>query len=180
MGTTGRQDPGFLTVGRLGRPHGNGGEMMVWPLTDHPGSTFAPGVVLLPGDDAPDVDLPPLEITGSRPFQQGWLVTFAGIETRTEAGTLRGCYLYRALAEVEPLAEGEVFQHQLLGLEVVTVSGAPVGTVREVYEMMPADLLEVRGEEGTHMIPMLKDIVVEIDVEGGRLVVDPPEGLLDL
>jgi 16S rRNA processing protein RimM len=180
MGTPGREDPGFLTVGRLGRPHGIDGEMMVWPLTDHPESTFAPGVVLLPGDDAPDAELPPLEIVGSRPFQQGWLVTFEGVDTRTEAETLRGCYLYRTLGDVEPLAEGEVFQHELLGLEVVTLSGEAVGKVTEIYETRPADLLEVRGTGGTHMIPLTKDIVVDIDLAGGRLVVDPPEGLLDL
>ncbi len=179
-GTTGSQDPGFLAVGQLGRPHGTVGEIMVWPLTDHPESTFAPGVVLLPGDERPDDTLPPLEVSRSRPHQQGWLVTFVDIHTRTEVETLRGRHLYRALTDVEPLEEGEVFQHQLLGLEVVTVTGTRVGRVTEVYEMRPADLLEVRGSGRTHMIPFLKDIVVEVDVTGGRLVVDPPAGLLDL
>jgi 16S rRNA processing protein RimM len=180
MEPKGRVGPGFLTVGRLGRPHGNKGEIIVWPLTDHPESTFAPGVVLLPGDDAPDVDLPPLLVEQSRPFQESWLVIFDGIETRTEAETLRGRYLYRPADEVEPLAEGEVFQHDLVGLEVVTVGGEHVGSVVEIFEMRPADLLEVRAGDRTVMIPFLRDVVVEVDVAGGRLVVDPPDGLLDL
>lgn len=180
MGATGGQAPGFLAVGRLGRPHGTGGEITVRPLTDHPESTFAPGVVLLPGEDAPDPELPPLEVTGSRPFRQGWLVTFDGVTARTEAEALRGRYLYRAAADVEPLAEGEVFQHELVGLEVVTVTGETVGRVTAVYELRPAELLEVRDDGRSHMIPFVKDVIVEVDVAGGRLVVDPPEGLLDL
>lgn len=180
MGPEGRRDPEFLTVGRLGRPHGTGGEIFVWPLTDHPESTFAPGVVLLPGGEAPDENLPPLEVTASRRFQRGWLVTFDGVETRGEAEVMRGRYLYRSATDVEPLGEGEVFQHDLLGLEVVTVSGEVVGTVTEVYAVKPADLLEVRGAGRTHMIPFLTKVVVDIDVQRGRLVVDPPEGLLDL
>jgi len=180
MEPTGREDPGFLVVGRLGKPHANKGEIVVWPLTDHPESTFAPGVVLLPGDDAPDNELPPLLVTRSRPFQGNWLVTFEGVETRTEAETIRGRYLFRPADAVEPLEEGEVFQHDLVGLEVVTLGGERVGTVTEMFEMRPADLLEVRSGDRTVMIPFLKDVVVEIDVSGGRLVVDPPEGLLDL
>jgi 16S rRNA processing protein RimM len=180
MEPTGRAGPGFLVVGRLGRPHGTQGEIIVWPLTDHPESTFAPGVVLLPGDDAPDVDLPPLLVTRSRPFQGNWLVFFDGIETRTEAETVRGRYLYRPSDEVEPLEEGEVFQHDLVGMEVVTVDGERVGSVVEIFEMRPADLLEVRTGDRTVMIPFLKEVVVEVDVAGGRLVVNPPVGLLDL
>ena len=167
-------------MGRLGRPHGTQGEILVWPLTDHPESTFAPGVVLLPGTDAPDPDEAPLRVVSARPFQQGWLVVVEDVETRTDAELLTGRYLYREAAEVEPLAEGEVFQHDLIGLQVVTVDGRPVGTVSELYEMRPADLLEVRGEGRTLMIPFLKDVVVDVDLAGGRLVVDPPEGLLDL
>jgi 16S rRNA processing protein RimM len=176
----GREDPAFLAVGQLVRPHGIEGEIAVRPLTDHPDSTFAPGVALHPGGDDPDLRLPALTITASRPFQQGWLVCFEGVETRTEAELLRGRFLYRAFADVEPLAEGEVFRHELVGLDVITVSGERVGTVAAVYEAGPADLLEVRGDGREVMIPFVKDVVVEIDVEGGRLVVDPPEGLLTL
>jgi len=93
---------------------------------------------------------------------------------------MRGRYLYRPSDEVEPLEEGEVFQHDLVGLEVVTVEGERVGTVVEIFEMRPADLLEVRTGDRTVMIPFLKEVVVEVDVAGGRLVVNPPDGLLDL
>jgi 16S rRNA processing protein RimM len=179
----GRVDPGFLVVGHLARAHGIHGELYVWPLTDHPEGTFTPGVVLRLGDREgrePDADLPPLRIAAVRPFQDGWLVTFGGVESRSEAEVFRGRYLMRAVDEVAPLEEGEVFYHQLLGSDVYTVDGTLLGRVAEVYELAPSDLLEVRGEGRTYMIPFRAEVVVEVDPEGGRVVVDPPDGLLDL
>jgi 16S rRNA processing protein RimM len=174
--------PDFLVVGQIAKPHGTRGELVVQPLTDHPGDVFAPGVVLRLADAAgaePDPDLPPLVIDGVRPFQRGWLVVFAGVEDRSAADVLRGRYLLIERSRLPPLAEGEVFLHQLLGLRVETVAGARVGEVIEVYEVRPADLLEVRTDEGTVLIPFVESIVRAVDVESGRLVIDPPEGLLE-
>lgn len=178
-----RRDPSHLAVGHLNKPHGTKGEFFVWPLTDHPESVFAPGVVLFVGeaeDDEPHPDLPPLRVESARPFQRGVLVSFGGIEDRNEAELFRGRYLYLPIDQLAPLEEGEVFYHQLLDMHVSTVDGEDVGKVVEVFEAVPADLLEVRGPRGVVMIPYRPEIVVEVDVEAGRLVVDPPEGLLDL
>jgi 16S rRNA processing protein RimM len=179
----GREDPRFLVVGHLNKPHGTKGELFVWPLTDHPESVFAPGVVLFSGDEGaqePDPDMPPLRIVAVRAFRRGFLVSFAGVQDREGAELLRGRYLLTEIGAVEPLAEGEVFYHQLLGMEVVTKEGQPLGEVVEVYELRPAHLLEVHGPAGEVMIPFLSHIVVEVDTERRRMVVDPPEGLLDL
>jgi 16S rRNA processing protein RimM len=179
----GRRDPAFLAVGHLSKAHGIKGELSVWPLTDHPEGSFAPGVVLRVGDGeaaTPDPDLPPLRVVVARPHRQGYLVAFGGVETRNEAEALVGLYLLRERDALEPRAADEVFYHELLGSEVVTVDGRPLGEVVEVYEMQPSDLLEVRGADGQYMIPFRKEVVVDVDVDAGRLVVDPPEGLLDL
>jgi 16S rRNA processing protein RimM len=179
----GREDPRFLVVGHLSKPHGTKGELSVWPLTDYPESVFAPGVVLLLGDrdgNEPNPDRPPLRIESVRPFRRGVLVSFGGVSDRNQAEVLRGLYLYRAAAELQPLAEGEVFYHQLLDMQVVTIDGVDVGKVTEVYELRPADMLEVSGERGKTMIPYLDHVVVEVDTEAGRIVIDPPEGLLDI
>ncbi len=179
----GRQDPRFLVVGHLSKPHGTRGELFVWPLTDHPESVYAPGAVVSlgdPDDDEPDPDLPPLRIEAARPFRRGYLVRFDGVEDRTQAELLRGLYLFRPTEELVPLTEGEHFHHQLLDLEVVTVDGTVLGRVTEVYELAPAHLLEVTGEGGQRLIPYLDHVIVEVDVDAGRMVVDPPEGLLEL
>ena len=178
-----RAEPPYLVVGHVNKAHGTKGELFVWPLTDHPESTFAPGVILYLGDEkgeAPDPSQPGLAIEGVRPFRKGFLVSFPGVTDRTRAELLHGRYLLRPRSELEGLEEGEVFYHQLVGMKVVTVEGEEVGEVVEVYELRPADLLEVRGSGRIHHIPFLETIVQEMDVEGGILVIDPPEGLLDL
>ncbi|MBT8488073.1 MAG: ribosome maturation factor RimM [Gemmatimonadetes bacterium] len=175
--------PSHLVVGYLSKPHGIKGEMYVSPLTDHPESVFASGVVLWLGgadDDEPDYDLPPLRVDTTRPFRSGLLVRFGGVEDRSQAELLAGRYLFCPIEDLQPLAEGEVYYHQLLGMRVETVGGRPVGSVSQVYELHPADLLEVRGSNGVVMVPYRKEIVVEVDVEAGRLVIDPPPGLLEL
>ncbi|MEX2465972.1 MAG: ribosome maturation factor RimM [Gemmatimonadota bacterium] len=178
-----RPDPRYLVVGHLAKAHGTKGEMFVLPLTDHPEGTYASGVVVLLGrvdGDAPDPDLPPLRIQGVRPFRGGYLVTFHGVDDRNQAELLRGTYAYREASDLEPLADGELFHYQLVGMEVFTRDGTRIGAVTHVYELQPADLLEVRGERKEYMIPFLDHIVVEVDAEARRLTIDPPEGLLDL
>lgn len=179
----GRADPGFLAVGHLKRAHGILGELFVEALTDHPEGTFAPGVVLRVGDASglePDPALPPLRVVSARPHKGGFIAEFGGVESRSEAEALRGRYLLRATSELEAPEPGEYWQHELLGLEVVTVRGLRLGTVRVLYELAPADLLEVVDADREYLIPFREGIVVEVDLDGGRVVVDPPEGLLDL
>jgi 16S rRNA processing protein RimM len=84
------------------------------------------------------------------------------------------------LDQVGTPEQGEVFYHDLLGMEAVTVDGRSVGEVVEVYELQAADLLEIRGPDKTHMIPYISSMVRSVDVEQNRVVLDPPDGLLDL
>lgn len=179
---TERATPHFLVVGHINKPHGTKGEVFVWTLTDHPESTFAPGVVLLIGDESGKVQEgePTIRVETVRPFRKGVLVRFEGSFTRNHAEELRGCYLLRSAEELEGRDEDELFYHELLDLEVVTVDGTELGRISEVYELKPAHMLEVRGGSKSLMIPFLKDIVVGVDLEAGILTIDPPEGLLDI
>jgi 16S rRNA processing protein RimM len=179
----GREDPRHLVVGHLNKPHGTKGEFFVWPLTDHPESVFAPGVVLLLGEEhenEPNPDLPRLRVESVRSFKKGVLVCFGGVDSRTQAELLRGRYLFQATDQLVPLQEGEFYYHDLLGMTVATVDGVEVGSVAEVFELSPADLLEVHGPTGIVMIPYLDHIVVQVDAAQRRIVIDPPDGLLDL
>ncbi len=179
---TERATPHFLVVGHINKPHGTKGEVFVWTLTDHPESIFAPGVVLLMGDDKGRVQegQPTLRIETVRPFRKGVLVRFEGSTTRNHSEELRDIYLLKAAEELEGRDEDELFYHELLNLNVVTVNGTELGQVREVYELRPAHMLEVHGPSRSHMIPFLRDIVVGVDLEAGVLTIDPPEGLLDV
>lgn len=175
-------EPERLVVGQITKPHGNRGELLVWPLTDRPDEVFAPGRELVLGDEEGEADesAPTLQVEDAREFKRGLLLKLAGVDTRTEAEDLARRYLLVPLESLVPLGEGEVFYHQLLGALVETVEGEAIGTVREVYETAPAHLLEVESPGGhRHLIPFTERVVRSVE-PGSRVVVDPPEGLLEL
>ncbi len=183
MTTGDASDPEYLVVGHLNKVHGIKGEIYGWPLTDHLSTTYRKGITFRVSDpegDEPSDRFPSLEVEQVRPYKQGLLVKFRGIEDRTEAEHFRGRYLMRSLEEVEELGDGEIFYHQLLQMSVESVDGETLGVVREVYEDVgAADLLEIQGPRGRFHVPLVESMVREVDVEGRRLVLDPPEGLLE-
>jgi len=181
-GRPGPGEPEHLIVGQISKPHGTRGEVLIWPLTDDVAEVFAPGRELLLGDEEGGLaeDARGLVVETVRPYRQGILVRFEGLPDRTAVEPLAGRYLLLPIEELRPLEEGEVYYHQLLGAEVVTVDGETVGRVREVYEAAPADLLEVKGPGKTHLIPFVERIVRRVDVESKRIVIEPPPGLLEL
>jgi 16S rRNA processing protein RimM len=174
--------PDYLVVGHLSKPHGTRGELMIWPLTDRPDEVFVPGRRLVLGTETGEVSDPRTEVavTESRPFRRGVLVRLEGVESRTAAEALVARYVLLAAEELGEPGEDELYYHQLLGLMVVTQAGDEVGRVREVYETEPHHLLEIRGAERVHLVPFSREIVRMVDLEAGRLVIEPPEGLLEL
>lgn len=179
----GSLQPTHLVVGRIRKPHGVQGEVLVRSMSDHPEEVYLPGVILSSGaapESGPDPDRAPLRIESARPVRDGFLIFFGGVDDRDRADELRGLFLFQALEELAPLAEGEVFHHQLLGLTVETVDGETVGQVRDIIDLPPVLLLEVAGPRGRTLVPWNRDLVVEVSPEEGRLVIDPPEGLLEL
>ena len=178
-----RQEPEHLLVGHVTKAHGTKGEVLVMPLTDEPNAYFDEGRRLLLADAEGTVppDAGTVTVERARPFKKGLLVKLEGIHDRAAVDRLARSYLAVPAGEVRPLDEGEVFYHQLLGLAVETVDGEPVGTVREVFETEPAHLLEVDGVAGKrHLVPFTERIVRQVDVEAGRVVIEPPPGLLEL
>jgi 16S rRNA processing protein RimM len=165
------------------RPHGTKGEVFVWPLTDQPDQVFVTGRALQLGDAEGQLgeESEVLEILGVRPFKRGFLVSFRGLIDRTGVEPLSGRYLLAPREELAPPGADEIWYHQLMGLRVETVEGESVGTVCEVYETSPADLIEVETAEGRRvLVPATKHVVRRIDLDAGVLVIEPPEGLLEL
>ncbi len=176
------RDPDYLVVGHLAKAHGTRGELLVRLLTDEPEQVFETGARMILGDTKGELGPSPLEdeVEAARPFKKGWLLKLAGIGDRTRAESLAGRYLLVPMDGRGELAEGEYYYHQLLGLEVETVDGREVGRVREVYETEPHHMLEVKGPGGVHLVPFRKEVIRMVDLEQARLVIDPPEGLLEL
>jgi 16S rRNA processing protein RimM len=168
-----------LVVGRIGRPHGIRGDLTVQVHTDDPDSRFAAGSVLATEPAARG----PLTVSESRWHSGRLLVRFAGYADRTSAEDLRGTLLVMDSAEVRPAADPDEFHdYELIGLDVATVAGDPVGVVADVLHQ-GQDLLvisPVRPGAENILVPFVAALVPEVDVKAGRLVIDPPPGLLDL
>ena len=188
-----------IAVGQIVRAHGIRGEVIVAVRTDEPGVRFAPGSVL--STEPPDRG--PLTVAAARWHSGRLIVVFEGIGDRTAAEGLRGTLLVLDSAQIPPAPDpDEFYDHELIGLGVVTAAGDRVGVVADVLHH-GQDLLVVRrdsaagtpGRPGVPgpgspvgqaapaadeaLVPFVGAIVTDVDVAAGRLVIDPPPGLLD-
>jgi 16S rRNA processing protein RimM len=166
-----------VVVGRVGRAHGVHGEVAVQVRTDAPELRFAPGSVLT--SDRPEVG--PLTVEAARPHSGRWLVRFRGVPDRPAAQALTGALLLLDPAAAGDAGEDAWWDHELAGLRVVTPAGEPLGVVDDVVHTAGGDLLSVRRPDGREaLVPFVRAIVPEVDPAAGRVVVDPPPGLLEL
>jgi 16S rRNA processing protein RimM len=109
------------------------------------------------------------------------ILKFEGYDTMTAAQGLAGGRLVIAEADVEPLAEGQFFERQVIGSEVVTSDGRKLGLVTRVMRTGGTDLLVLEGDDGRErLIPFADEICTGVDVAAKRITIDPPDGLLDL
>jgi 16S rRNA processing protein RimM len=173
-----------VIVGRIGRPHGIRGEVVIGVRTDEPDLRFAVGATL-DAKSSPDGDDGAgerLTVASARWHSGQLLVGFAGITDRTAAGELTGSWLSVDSSQLPQIADPDEFRdHELIGLSVRTPAGDPVGVVTDVLHY-GQDLLVVRragGRDEECLVPFVKAIVPEVDVPGGVVVIDPPPGLLD-
>jgi 16S rRNA processing protein RimM len=171
-----------VTVGRIGRPHGVRGDVVVGVRTDEPELRFARGSRL----DTDPVGVGPLTVAGHRWHSGDLLVRFEEISDRTAAAEIGGTWLLVDSAVLGALDDPDEFRDgDLVGLSVRTVDGTVVGTVADVLhhgqDVLAIDPVTTGGAGATQiLIPFVKAIVPEVDIAGGVLVIDPPEGLLNL
>jgi 16S rRNA processing protein RimM len=146
--------------------------------TDDPEARFAAGSVL--ATDPAEVG--PLTVTEARNHSGKLVVSFAGYTDRSAAETLSGVRLVIDSADLPPSDDPEEFHdHELVGLAAVLGDGTPLGSVTEVVHGPAGDLLAIAREGGGEvLVPFILEFVPEVDVAGGRVVLTPPEGLLDL
>ncbi len=125
-----------------------------------------------PGEEPTQVD-----VTEARPQGRLWAVRIAGVADRTSAERWVGAEVFAERTELGDAGEGRHYWADLEGLPVVTAAGRALGQVTGLYETGGVDVLVVTGDGGERLIPLAP--YVEVDVAGGRIVVDPPEGLLE-
>ena len=175
-------DDDTVVVGRIGRPHGVRGLATVEVRTDDPDLRFAPGTVLRTDPAARG----PLTVVDKRWHSGTLLLQLAApsgevYETRETVDTLRNTMLLLPVAELPEIEEPDsYYDHQLVGLDAQLPDGSVIGEVTAVRHEAQDLLVVRRAEGGDALIPFVAAIVPTVDVAGGFLVVDPPEGLLEL
>lgn len=169
-----------LTVGRVVKAHGIAGEVVVDVRTDDPELRFAPGATL----HARKSGVPQRDyiVEAARPHGARLLVRLAGIGDRDGADALRGSVFVVDSAELPPITEPDTYyDHQLEGLAVQNTAGEPVGTVTEVLHTAAGELLAIKRTDGRELlVPFVAAFVPSVSLAQRCLVIDPPDGLLDL
>jgi len=162
-----------LEVARIGRAHGLKGEVSLELRTDEPEVRFALGAAI--ATDPPSAG--PLTVAASRTQGGRWYVRFEEVADREGAEALRGVLLVVEAGASDE--EGAWYLHELVGMRVERLTGAEVGVVAGIEYPPAQDLLVIRETSGAiSRIPFVAALVPVVDVPGGRIVVDPPFGLL--
>lgn len=171
-----RVPDGYLAIGMITSAHGLRGEVKVELHTDFP-ERFVPGIEVYLGEE-----LDKFVIRGARPHQGQMLLQFHGIDSREATDALRNVWVFIPETEAVELEEDTFYVHDIIGLAVQTVAGEPIGTVtdvlftgaNEVYIVAPPD--DPRREI---LLPAIADVVKEVDLEKGLLIVELLPGLID-
>ena len=111
----------------------------------------------------------------TRPVTGGLGARLSGVETREQAEALRGTTLWAPRAALPSLPDDEFYHADLIGLPVFDPGGAPLGTVRAIFDHGAGDIVEVAGPGGTLLLPFTRAVVPTVDLAAGRIVADPPE-----
>ncbi len=162
-------------VARIGRAHGLRGDVSAEVRTDVPEQRFVPGATF----ETDPASAGPLTLESARDHSGVLLLRFAGVEGREDAEALRGTQL---LVDLEASDEPDAwYDHELVGLRAVHVDGTELGTVARLDAGAAQDLLVVRPVAGGPLVlvPFVSALVPDVDLAGGRVVLDPPGGMFD-
>ena len=173
---TGEKNRGWLIVGRAGKPHGVHGDLLVEIVTDFP-ERLTDSVCFGLGDDSGPAEFH--ETHRVRYHKGRWLLSVKGIRERATVGGWRGKFLYLPEQALEDLPEGYYYEHHLVGLECRSPDEAVLGRVTGIDPGEGQSRLLVRRDEREFLVPYVPEIVLEVDLDGGFVVIDAPRGLLD-
>jgi 16S rRNA processing protein RimM len=167
----------MAVVGRIARAHGIHGQVILNVETDFPQERFQPGAELFI-ERAGRVE--PLRVTTVRFHRERPVIGLSGVETMNDAEALAGHELRVPADWLAPLPVNTFYRHDLVGCRVVTKAGGEVGVVTDVEGTMSGSRLVVAGTAGEVLVPFATEICPVIDPAGKRIVIDPPDGLVEL
>jgi len=167
----------MAVVGRIARAHGIKGQVIVNPETDFPEQRFRPDAQLFTKRGAA---VETVRLTSVR-FQQGRpVIGIQGVNDMNAAITWAGAELRVPVSQLVPLADGVFYHHDLVGCRVETAAGDEVGEVSGVEGTAGSSRLVVQTKRGETLVPLVHEICRSIDMAAKKIVIDPPEGLLEL
>jgi 16S rRNA processing protein RimM len=166
----------MVIVGRIARPHGIRGEVVIDPATDFPEDRFAEGAEVFAqrGGTTQTMTVVAFRMHAGRP-----IVRFAASETMNDAEALRGLELRVPESKLGELPDNVWYHHQLLGSRVRTKDGKDVGTVTAISGPTERSILVIDGPRGQALVPLVTEFCA-VDVAGRTIEIDPPEGLLEV
>ena len=165
-------DQDILAVGRVLRPHGIRGELLVDPYSETIRSIEAGSQVFIGSPDNPHT------VLSIRSHRSHLILRIEGSEDREAAEAFRGSELLIPMQSAEPLPEGVYYRWQILGLAVVELDGQHLGKVADILETGANDVYIVRGDGPRELLlPAIESVILEVDLDQGRLLVRVPEGL---
>lgn len=167
----------LLLIGRVARAHGNRGQVIVNLETDFADDRFQAGRVVRVGPAERAVSRAIVSVR----FHQGRpIVGLEGVTTMNDAEALAGAEVWVPASELAPLPPSTFYRHDLVGCEVRRVSGEVVGRVSGVEGALERSRLVVQAARGEILIPLVAPICVSVDPAARVIVIDPPDGLLDV
>ncbi len=171
-------EPRYLVVGRVLKPHGVRGEVRVEIVTGYPERLGQHAAFYLAHPHSPEaVRRYPVEQL--RLHQDVALLKLEGCDDRNAADGLRGMLVQIPIEDAVPLEEGEYYLYQVVGVQVETEDGEPLGQVVQVLDTGANDVYVVRGPRGEVLLPAIKDVVLELDLDAQCLVVRLMPGMLE-
>ena len=173
---SGEKEGVWLIIGRAGKPHGIHGDLLVDIVTDFP-ERLTDGARFGLGDDSGPAEFH--ETHRVRYHKGRWLLSMKDIRDRETVEAWRGKYLYLPEQALEGLPEGYYYEHHLTGLECRSPDGAALGRVTGLDPGESQSRLIVRRDDREFLVPYVPEIVREVDLDGGFVVIDAPPGLLD-
>ena len=176
----GKDGEASVELGRVLRPHGFDGTLLVQLYGDDPANLVGAEVVTLTGEPGTI----PFRLRRARPagFSQRHArvrINLSGLDSRERAQPWSGARLSIPEHALQPLPEGEFYWRELLGLRCRLPDGRQLGVIEEIWPGAQSDVLVVRSGEHTRLVPALPELVVRLDRAAGELWIDPPAGLLE-